>query len=68
MRRSVFGLGSLQILLSGVVIATYVAMYRSSWKTVLLIGLTLALSPRRFYAAVAGARWDCQWKQDVSGI
>jgi len=48
LRRSVFGLGSLQILLSGVVIAAYVSMYQASWKTALLIGLTLALSSTAF--------------------
>jgi glutathione-regulated potassium-efflux system protein KefB len=48
LRRNVFGLGSLQILISGVVIATYVAIYQASWKTALLIGLTLALSSTAF--------------------
>ena len=48
LRRNVFGLGSLQILISGVVIAAYVAMYQTSWKTALLIGLTLALSSTAF--------------------
>jgi len=44
MRRNVFGLGSLQIVLSGAAIAAYMNLYQPSWKTALLIGLTLALS------------------------
>jgi glutathione-regulated potassium-efflux system protein KefB len=44
LRRHVFGLGSLQILLSGAAIAAYISLYQASWKTALLIGLTLALS------------------------
>jgi len=44
LRRNMFGLGTLQILLSGVVIAAYMGVYQSSWKVSLLIGLTLALS------------------------
>jgi len=48
LRRNVFGLGSLQILLTGVIIAAYMAFYQSSWEIALLIGLTLALSSTAF--------------------
>jgi len=48
MRRNVFGLGTSQILISGVVIAAYVVIYQASLKTALLIGLTLALSSTAF--------------------
>ncbi|MFZ0470799.1 MAG: cation:proton antiporter [Thiogranum sp.] len=58
LRRNVFGLGSLQILLSGVVIAAYVAMYQSSWKTALLIGLTLALSSTAFVVQLLQERGE----------
>ena len=44
LRRQVFGLGSLQILISGALIGAYALTYASSWKTALLDGLTLALS------------------------
>jgi glutathione-regulated potassium-efflux system ancillary protein KefC len=44
LRRQVFGLGSLQILVSGALIGVYALTYASSWKTALLDGLTLALS------------------------
>jgi glutathione-regulated potassium-efflux system ancillary protein KefC len=44
LRRQVFGLGSLQILVSGALIGVYALTYASSWKTALLDGFTLALS------------------------
>jgi glutathione-regulated potassium-efflux system protein KefB len=44
MRRTLFGLGSLQILLSGAVLALYFRLFFTDWPTALLIGLFLALS------------------------
>ncbi|MDX1318984.1 MAG: cation:proton antiporter [Oceanospirillum sp.] len=44
MRREVFGLGLLQILLSGAVIAAYFLFFEPHWTSALLIGLTFALS------------------------
>ncbi len=48
MRREVFGLGSLQIILSGLLIGIYIRFYQSDWPTAILIGLTLALSSTAF--------------------
>jgi len=48
MRKEVFGLGSGQILFSGVLIALYASFYASSWQVALLIGLTFALSSTAF--------------------
>jgi len=48
MRRSLFGFGSLQILLTGLPIALYVSIGDLTWGTALLIGLTLALSSTAF--------------------
>lgn len=48
MRREVLGLGSLQILVSGIAIGIYYSMYQTSWKVALLIGLTYALSSTAF--------------------
>lgn len=48
MRREVLGLGSLQILLSGLVIGLYFLNYQTSWQVVLLIGMTFALSSTAF--------------------
>jgi len=44
LRRDLFGLGSLQILLTGLAITYYVSLGTESWRTALLIGLTLSLS------------------------
>lgn len=44
LRREVFGLGSAQILLSGVLIGAYISLYGYSWRAAVLMGLTLALS------------------------
>lgn len=44
MRREVFGLGLLQILLSGAVIGAYFLLFEPHWTSALLIGLTFALS------------------------
>ncbi len=48
MRREVFGMGTLQILLTGVVIALYLYPYETHWSVALLIGLTFALSSTAF--------------------
>lgn len=58
LRREVFGLGSLQILLSGLAIALYSSLYAASWKTALLIGLTLALSSTAFVMQILQERGD----------
>ncbi|MEN8177827.1 MAG: cation:proton antiporter [Pseudomonadota bacterium] len=48
LRRYLFGLGSLQILLTGFAITLYVSLGVESWRTALLIGLTLSLSSTAF--------------------
>ena len=44
LRREVFGLGLLQILVTGAVIGTYFLLFEPHWTSALLIGLTFALS------------------------
>lgn len=44
MRREVFGLGLLQVLLAGGAIGAYSHLYRASWGSAMLIGFSLALS------------------------
>ena len=44
LRREVFGMGSAQILISGLLVAGYISLYEYSWRASLLMGLTLALS------------------------
>ena len=48
LRRDLFGLGSLQILLTGLAITWYASSVEESWATALLIGLTLSLSSTAF--------------------
>ena len=48
MRREVFGLGSLQVLLSGGAIGAYSFLYQGSWPSAMLIGFSLALSSTAF--------------------
>lgn len=48
MRKMVFGMGSLQILLTGLVITAYTSIYQSSFETALLTGMALALSSTAF--------------------
>ncbi|MCU7874189.1 MAG: cation:proton antiporter [Candidatus Thiodiazotropha sp. (ex Lucinoma borealis)] len=58
MRREVFGLGLLQILLTGLVIALYFRLYQSSWAISLLIGLTFALSSTAFVIQILQERGE----------
>jgi glutathione-regulated potassium-efflux system protein KefB len=44
LRREVFGMGSAQILASGLALAVYLAFYEQTWQAALLMGFTLALS------------------------
>ena len=44
MRRMLLGLGSLQILLSGLALALYFRLFLDSWPVAMLVGLSLALS------------------------
>ena len=48
LRRDLLGLGSLQILLTGFAITFYVSLGSDSWRTALLIGLSLSLSSTAF--------------------
>jgi glutathione-regulated potassium-efflux system protein KefB len=48
MRREVLGLGSLQIIITGIVIGLYSFNYQPTWQAALLIGFALALSSTAF--------------------
>ncbi|WP_300455228.1 cation:proton antiporter [Accumulibacter sp.] len=48
LRRTLFGLGSLQIVVSALVIAAYFRLFQASWSTALLIGASFALSSTAF--------------------
>lgn len=48
LRRTLFGLGSLQIVLSALFIAAYFRFFQPNWSTALLIGASFALSSTAF--------------------
>lgn len=56
MRREVFGFGSLQIILCGGALALYAMTFASSWKSAVLIGLTLSLSSTAFVLQILQER------------
>jgi len=58
LRRDLFGLGSLQILLVGAAITLYVALGAQGWTEALLIGLTLSLSSTAFVMQVLHERGE----------
>jgi glutathione-regulated potassium-efflux system protein KefB len=58
LRREVFGLGTLQIVLTGVAIAAYAATFEQSRLGALLIGLTLALSSTAFVVQLLQERGE----------
>ncbi|MBK1716123.1 cation:proton antiporter [Thiocystis violacea] len=58
LRREVFGLGTVQILLSGVLIGGYIAFYQPSWQAALLIGFTMALSSTALVMQLLHERGD----------
>lgn len=48
LRREVFGLGTLQVLVTGALLAGYALSFATSWQAAVLIGLCLALSSTAF--------------------
>ena len=48
MRKDVFGLGTLQVILSGIIIGFYMSFYVEKLSVAMLLGLTLALSSTAF--------------------
>ncbi|OGT91451.1 MAG: portal protein [Gammaproteobacteria bacterium RIFOXYA12_FULL_61_12] len=58
MRREVFGLGSLQVILTGLIIAAYLRGSQPDWSRALLLGLTLALSSTAFVVQLLQERGE----------
>ncbi len=58
LRRELFGLGTVQILLCGGVIAAYFSFFQSSWQVAILIGLTFALSSTALVMQLLHERGD----------
>ncbi len=62
MRRWVFGLGSMQVLLTGVIIGGYVLMLDVRWQAALILGLGFALSSTAFVMQLLGERGEMATK------
>jgi glutathione-regulated potassium-efflux system protein KefB len=58
LRRVVFGLGLLQVVITGLAIAAYASLTIESWKGALLLGLGLALSSTAFVVKILEERGD----------
>ncbi|EXJ15781.1 cation:proton antiporter domain-containing protein [Imhoffiella purpurea] len=58
LRREVFGLGTIQILISGLAISAYISLYETSWQATLIIGMTLALSSTALVMQLLHERGD----------
>lgn len=68
LRREVFGLGSLQILLTGAGIAVYWALSPASWPVAILIGFTLALSSTAFVMQLLQERGEIASRQGTTAF
>jgi len=68
LRREVFGLGSLQILVTGIFIGGYFYFYQPDWKVALLIGMTFALSSTAFVLQLLQERGDIASKHGTTAF
>ncbi|MEW8507925.1 MAG: cation:proton antiporter [Candidatus Thiodiazotropha sp.] len=68
LRREVFGLGLLQILVTGLVLAIYFYQWQSSWPLSLLIGITFALSSTAFVIQILQERGEIASKHGMTAF
>ena len=68
LRRVVFGLGSLQVVVTGLAIAAYASLTIESWKGALLLGLGLALSSTAFVVQILEERGDMATKYGTTSF
>ncbi len=68
MRRAVFGLGSLQVVVTGLLIAVYLMLYLQSWAVALLVGLGFALSSTAFVMQILGERRELPTEHGQNGF
>lgn len=68
MRRDVIGLGSLQIILTGIAIGIYLLFHQYSWPIALLIGLTFALSSTAFVLQLLQERGEIASKHGTTAF
>lgn len=68
LRREVLGLGSLQVVLTGLVITAYFAFYQDLWQQALVIGFTLALSSTAFVLQMLQERGETASRHGVAAF
>lgn len=68
MRRDVIGLGSLQIIMSGLAIGAYFMAYQQRWEVALLIGMTFALSSTAFVLQLLQERGEIASKHGTTAF
>ncbi|QIK38639.1 portal protein [Caldichromatium japonicum] len=68
LRREIFGLGVVQILISGLGIALYASLYAPSWPVALLMGLTLALSSTALVIQLLHERGDLNTRHGTTAF
>lgn len=68
MRREVLGLGTLQILVTGIIIGLYFLMFQYSWQAALLLGLALALSSTAFVLQLLNEQGEFASKHGVTAF
>jgi len=68
MRRAVFGLGTLQVLVTGVVLSLFALSFARDFPTAILIGLTLALSSTAFVLQLLQERNELNTRQGNLGF
>ncbi len=68
MRRDVIGLGSLQIIMSGLAIGVYFMAYQQRWEVALLIGMTFALSSTAFVLQLLQERGEIASKHGTTAF
>lgn len=68
MRRAVFGLGSLQVVVTGLLIMVYLMIYLESWAVALLVGLGFALSSTAFVMQILGERGEFPTEHGQNGF
>ena len=68
MRRAVFGLGSLQVVVTGLIIMAYLMIYVENWSVALLVGLGFALSSTAFVMQILGERGEFPTEHGQNGF
>jgi glutathione-regulated potassium-efflux system protein KefB len=68
LRRDVLGMGSLQVIATGLVITGYALFYQPSWKQALVVGFTLALSSTAFVLQMLQERGETRTRHGTAAF